>query len=383
MLIVPMIDRVDHVVGVLLFVNRKSERSAIIRNKADADRYVLPYTSREVQVARALASQAAISIENTKLYAQIENMLDNFVKAAALAIDQRDPTTAGHSVRVATLVTDLAAAVERDGRGVHRNVHFSRQQMRELHFAALLHDFGKVAVREELLIKAKKLPLQLWERVDSRFDLIRRTMEVEYYRNAERGSEADFAKSLEELEKLRSAVRAANEPSIEAQAPAIALADIAKRTFRRHDGSVVPYLTPDELRYLQLSTGTLDAKERAAVEAHVDATFQFLVGIPWTDDLKNLITYAYGHHEKLDGSGYPRKLRGEEIPIQTRIMTIADIFDALTASDRPYKPAVDAEKALDILHSEAEAGRLDPELIRVMAESQVYSRILKEDWRQL
>ncbi len=123
-------------------------------------------------------------------------------------------------------------------------------------------------------------------------------------------------------------------------------------------------------------------RERTEVEAHVDATFRFLVGIPWTDDLKNLITYAYGHHEKLDGTGYPRKLRGEEIPIQTRIMTIADIFDALTASDRPYKAAVGAEKALDILHSEAEAGRLDSELVRIMVESQVYRRILEEDWRQ-
>jgi len=387
MLIVPMVNRADHAIGVLLFVNRKSERTAVIRGKSDADRYVLPYTSREVQVARALASQAAISIENAKLYAQIETMLDNFVKAAALAIDQRDPTTAGHSVRVAALVTDLAAAVERDGRGVHRNVRFTRQQMRELYFAALLHDFGKVAVREELLIKAKKLPPQLCERVEARFDLIRRTMEVEYYRDAARRSDsaagAEFAKALEELEGLRTAVHAANEPSIEAGPPSINLADIARRTFERYDGDVIPYLTADELRYLQLSTGTLDASERAAVEAHVDATFQFLAGIPWTDDLKNLTTYAYGHHEKLDGSGYPRKLRGEEIPIQTRIMTIADIFDALTASDRPYKPAVDAEKALDILHSEAEAGRLDPELVRVMVESQAYRRILREDWRQL
>jgi HD-GYP domain-containing protein (c-di-GMP phosphodiesterase class II) len=387
MLIVPMVNRADRAIGVLLFVNRKSERSAVIHNESDADRYVLPYTTREVQVARALASQAAISIENAKLYAQIENMLDNFVKASALAIDQRDPTTAGHSVRVAALVTDLAVAVERDGRGAHRNVRFTRQQMRELHFAALLHDFGKVAVREELLIKAKKLPPHLWERVDARFDLIRRTMEVEHYRDADRRSdaaaEADFTKALEEIEVLRTTVRTANEPSIEAEPPAIELADIAKRTFQRHDGNVVPYLTTDELRFLQLSTGTLDSRERAAVEAHVDATFQFLVGIPWTDDLKNLTTYAYGHHEKLDGSGYPRKLRGEEIPIQTRIMTIADIFDALTASDRPYKAAVDAEKALDILHSEAEAGRLDSELIRIMAESQVYRRVLQEDWRQM
>ena len=397
MLIVPMIDRLDTVIGVLLFVNRKSQRSATIRTKSDADRYVRPYSVREVQVARALASQAAVSIENAKLYAQIEHMLENFVKASALAIDQRDPTTAGHSVRVATLVCDLAGAVEREGRGVHRHVRFTRQQMRELHFAALLHDFGKVAVREDLLSKAKKLPLQLGERVEARFDLIRRTMEVEYHRkcvedllqaNGDQRQidavlEADVARRLEQLEHLRSAVRSANEPSVLSKRPVPELVDMAQRTFERPDGTQVPYLTPEELRYLQLATGTLDERERAAVEAHVDATYQFLNSIPWTDDLKNLITYAYGHHEKLDGSGYPRKLRGEEIPIQTRMMTIADIFDALTASDRPYKAAVDPEKAIDILESEAEAGRLDPELIRIMVESQVYRRVVEEDWRQL
>ncbi|HEY9229387.1 MAG TPA: HD domain-containing phosphohydrolase [Gemmatimonadaceae bacterium] len=119
------------------------------------------------------------------------------------------------------------------------------------------------------------------------------------------------------------------------------------------------------------------------LESHVEATYQYLIGIPWTEDLKKLPTYAYGHHEYLDGTGYPRKLRGEEIPIQSRMLTIADIFDALTSADRPYKPAVPPEKALEILQVEAHAGRVDSELVQIMIDSQVYRRILDEDWRQL
>ena len=330
-----------------------------------------------------------------RLYAQIEHTLESFVEAAASAIDQRDPATSGHSVRVATLTTRLAAAVERGNSGVYRDVHFTRKQMRELRFAALLHDFGKVAVRDDVLLKAKKLPPALWERVMGRFDLIHRTLEVDYYRQRERLAattngrasadrlRAELAEQLAELERMRRVVAEANEPAVQDQAPPPELLDIARKTFTLPDGTTAPYLTEDELHYLQIRHGTLDDRERAEAESHVSETYQFLVRIPWTEDLKNLPPFAYGHHEKLSGVGYPRGLHGDEIPIQTRMITIADMFDALTEADRPYKPAVSAEKAIDILKSEAKAGRLDPELVRVMADSKAYERVIGQDWRQL
>lgn len=181
---------------------------------------------------------------------------------------------------------------------------------------------------------------------------------------------------------MRTAIRDANEPSVTAKRTDITLRDIAKRTFEACDGTVLPFLTADELHYLELPQGTLDDRERAEIESHVEETFRFLDKIPWTDDLKNLASYAYGHHEKLDGSGYPRHLKGEAIPLQTRIITLADIFDALTAWDRPYKPAVSADRALEIIQSEANAGLLDPELVRVMMASRAYQRILNEDWHR-
>ncbi len=392
MLIVPMLDHHDHLVGVLALVNRVSDPTAHISTKADADRYVLRYTSREVRLARSLAGQAAVSIENARLYGRIERIFESFVKAAVTAIDNRDPTTAGHSVRVSELTVEIAKAVERDGRGPYRELRFTRPQMRELRYAALLHDFGKLTVHEDVLIKAKKLPPLLWERVNGRFDLIRRTVEVEHLRArlrlAESGSrgieesEATLANDIEELERFRDIVREANEPHVMPNRTDATLRDIARRTFEGCHGETVSFLTEDELHYLELPKGTLDDRERAEIQSHVVETFRFLDGIPWTDDLKNLPTYAYGHHEKLDGSGYPRCLAGDEIPVQTRMITLADIFDALTASDRPYKRAVPPDRALEIIRAEAKAGLLDQELVRVLMESKVYRKILDVDWHR-
>jgi HD-GYP domain-containing protein (c-di-GMP phosphodiesterase class II) len=396
MLAVPMLSPRDELLGVLLFINRKSDPKATIKTLEDADRYVLPYTDQEVRLACSLASQAAVSMENARLYHQVEHMLEGVVKASVSAIDARDPTTAGHSLRVAALATGLAEAVDRTGRGPYRDLRFTRAQLRELRFAALLHDLGKVTVREDVLVKAKKLSPVLWERVTSRFDVIRRTIQLDYCaRRVELcrpggGDEADSARleaelseRLRELDRMREIVRAANEPMVVDEPASAALADIAKRTFRSADGSATPFLSADELHFLQLPRGTLDRRERAEVERHVEGTYQFLAQIPWTDDLKNLATYAYGHHEKLNGTGYPRRLRGDDIPIQTRMITLADIFDALTEADRPYKPAVAPERALDIIREEAEAGLLDRDLVEIMMESQAYRRIIEQDWRQL
>jgi HD-GYP domain-containing protein (c-di-GMP phosphodiesterase class II) len=156
------------------------------------------------------------------------------------------------------------------------------------------------------------------------------------------------------------------------ETPAVELGDIGRRTFVGADGKEHHYLTKEELHYLQLPYGTLDERERAAVEEHVSATHRFLDQIPWTDDLRNIAAYAYGHHEKLDGTGYPRRLTADHIPLQTRIITIADIYDALTEADRPYKPAVSPQRALEILQAEADAGRIDAELLRIMIANKAY-----------
>jgi HD-GYP domain-containing protein (c-di-GMP phosphodiesterase class II) len=395
MLVVPMTDHRGAMVGVLQLINSKSDPLAIITSEAAADEFVLPYGRHELDLVQSLAGQAAVSIENAKLAAQVQNLFESFVKAAVTAIDQRDPTTAGHSVRVATLTVDMAQALERGGQGVWAGTRFTREQIRELRYAAMLHDFGKVGVREEVLVKAKKLPPYLYERVESRFDLIRRTAEADYFRRRSellRGGassaaleniEASFETDLAELNQFQEAVRAANQPSVLPEESAAILGEIALRRYRSPRGEEQPFLAPEELHYLRIPKGTLDEQERLEIESHVEQTYRFLTQIPWTEDLRQLADIAYGHHEKLNGRGYPRGLSADEIPVQTRIMTIADIFDALTASDRPYKSALPVDRALLIIEYEAKEGMLDTDLVKMLVEGQVYRRVLEQDWRAL
>lgn len=390
MLVVPMVDHPGTVVGVLQLINHKRDPSARIDGPEAARRWVVPYRPREMELVQALAGQAAVSIENSRLYRQVENLFESFVKAAVVAVDQRDPATSGHSVRVATLTCDLAAALERGGRGHYAGMRFTREQMRELRYASLLHDFGKVGVREEVLVKPKKLPPLLMERVQARFAFIRRTLEMEHFRAralaAERGErlvDVGAEARMAELERVRALVMAANEPTILPEAAVAELDELSRVTFAGPDGTPLPYLTEEELAYLRIPKGSLTDDERREIESHVEQTYRFLVQIPWTGDLRNVAAIAYGHHEKLNGRGYPRGVDEAGIPPQTRMMTVADIFDALTASDRPYKRAVSPEKAIDILHMEARDGLLDTALVETMVESGVYRRILEVDWRAL
>lgn len=397
-LVVPMVDYRGRVVGVLQLINRKRSPEARITDEAGADRWVLGYEDEQERLVRSFAGQAAVSIENSRLHGEIEQIFESFVKAAVTAIDQRDPTTAGHSVRVATLTCDLAEALERHDRGPHAGRRFSVEQMRELRYAALLHDFGKVSVREEVLIKARKLPPELEARVDARFDVIRGSVEIEYHRNraelferyGPEGArrqlselEREYRHQLAELARFEEAVHAANQPTVLPAERMAVLDDLARQTFRDPHGKLVPWLDDEELRFLTIPRGSLDERERREIESHVEQTYRFLRQIPWTDDLRNVAEIAYGHHEKLDGRGYPRGLRAEQIPVQTRIMTIADIFDALTAADRPYKAAVPTEKALDIIVSEAKDGMLDASIVDLLIESGLFRKILEHDWREL
>jgi HD-GYP domain-containing protein (c-di-GMP phosphodiesterase class II) len=398
MLIVPMKDHRDTVVGVLQLINKKSDPGAVIRDEVSSDRYVLGYELRDVELVQSLAGQAAVSIENGRLYEDIENLFEGFIKASVIAIDQRDPTTSGHSVRVATLTCDIAEVADRADDGPFRDTRFSREQMRELRYAGLLHDFGKVGVREDVLVKSKKLPPVLLERIEARFDLIRRTLESDFHKKrAEhllehgddgfevflRGWEEEYETSRNQLDRFQEAIRESNEPKVLPEASAEILEDIAATTFRDFEDQQVPYVTAEELHFLSIPKGSLDADERLQIESHVTHTYNFLSQIPWTTNLAQVADIAHGHHEKLDGTGYPRGIQASQIAIQTRIMTVSDIFDALTASDRPYKKALSANRAIEILDMEAKGGMLDRSVVDLVLAADVHHKILDTDWRDL
>jgi HD-GYP domain-containing protein (c-di-GMP phosphodiesterase class II) len=391
LLALPMRNAKGAVLGVLQLINAKNDPVARLRNEADVAQHVQPFHERSVRLALSLASQAAVAYENRKLYNDIQTLFEGFVKAAVTAIEQRDPTTSGHSLRVAAYTQGLAEIVDQVTTGPYSGSHFDNDQMKEIRYAALLHDFGKVGVREEVLVKAKKLyPLQM-ELVKQRFDYIRKEVEVGMVRRKlqtflerDRGDalseiarlSEDFEQRLERIQDYLRFILEANEPTLMEQGQFRKLGEIAHQFFVDSKGSELPYINADEMRLLSIPKGSLDASERQQIESHVVYTFNFLSQIPWTKELRGVPEIARAHHEKLNGSGYPYQLHGDQIPLPTKMMTICDIFDALTASDRPYKRAVPVERALSILDECVRANEIDSELFRMFRESKVFERVM-------
>jgi len=386
-LTLPMQNHKGEVIGVLQLINRKRQFEEVLQTAADVAAQVLSFDRRAVELALPLASQAAVAIENSRLHESIEKLFEGFVTAAVTAIEQRDPTTSGHSQRVADMTVNLAEMVDRLDLGPYRDVSFNREQLKELRYAGLLHDFGKVGVREEVLVKAKKLyPAEL-ALIEQRFDFIKKSAESEFHRRrleylerhgrsgydqAVERLEDDYQRQVNLLQRMTNLVGEANEPTVLHHGDFEELMVLAQSQYQDPLGHTHPFLGEHELRCLTLRKGSLGRQERREIESHVVHTYRFLSQIPWTRELRDVPNIAYGHHEKLDGGGYPRKIRGDAIPIQTRMMTIADIYDALTAADRPYKRAVTEERALDILRDEVEGEMLDRELFRVFVEAKVF-----------
>jgi HD-GYP domain-containing protein (c-di-GMP phosphodiesterase class II) len=386
MLTVPMKDHKGEISGVIQLINRKTDFSAKIVAPADVESMVVPFSADLEQVVLSLASQAAVSLENNKLYQDIETLFEGFVNASVKAIESRDPTTSGHSNRVALYTVSLAKAVMKADFGAYKNVSFTPEHMKEIRYASLLHDFGKVGVREHVLVKAEKLYPGQHELVKMRLAFIRKAKLYELlkerfatvlkdgedgYRKVKEEIDRQEAQFLEEIDSYLATIETANIPTVLAADPSRLLDNIHSRTFL--DGELtIPYLTDDEYIKLKIPKGSLDDEEREQINSHVSHTYEFLQTIPWTREMRNIPVIAWGHHEKLDGTGYPRKIRGEEIRVQTRMMTVSDIFDALTASDRPYKKAVPAQKALDILNAEVKDKELDSDLVKIFIDAKIW-----------
>jgi len=306
-----------------------------------------------------------------------------------MAIEQRDPTTSGHSFRVADGTLSLACRVERLERGPWAGARFSAEGLRELRYAALLHDFGKVAVRENVLTKARKLFDEELVTLQGRFMLARASHRAgrlqvwlqealhdpEGMRQRLPHLEADLQRELAEFDAMLQVVLHANQPNVTEEGDYSALKAIRQRVFVDPDEQRHSLLTDREVQMLSLRRGNLTLHERQEIEKHVIHSFNFLRTIPWTKDLARIPDLAGRHHEKLDGSGYPQGLVADDIPLGTRMMTIADIYDALVARDRPYKKALPLERALSILEAEAKAGKLDASLVQLWIEAKAWEDI--------
>lgn len=396
-MVLPMQNRQGDTIGVLQLINRKTKADTVL-TADNAWESTQQYSDWEERIVRSLASQAAISIERNQLQESIEHLFEGFVKASVQVIEARDPCTYGHSERVAALTVRLSEEVNTVSSGRLRSIYFNNRQIQEIRYAALLHDFGKIGVSEAVLTKQKKLyPAQL-EIIRHRFGLAQRTMEMEcvqskykyllehsaYRKHPSQEPECAQCQEIEQLDtKLAEAktrlaeywevLLEANEPHVLAAEPLAQLREISQQTYRDIDGAKKPLLSPDEIVQLMVSRGNLTPEERAEIESHVTHTYDFLKQINWTKDLKNVPEIAYGHHEKLDGTGYPRGLKKSEIPIQAQLMTIADIYDALTAGDRPYKRALRTDAAMKILRQEAAHNKINADLLELFDHRQVFS----------
>ncbi|MFC1744365.1 HD domain-containing phosphohydrolase [Candidatus Riflebacteria bacterium] len=390
MIVVPMKDHHANITGVIQLINKKKHLGPIPDfNNITAS--VIPFGVDDQEILESLASQAAIALENANLVKNVQDLFEGFVNASVTAIESRDPTTSGHSFRVAELTVELARSVNKDTR-YFKDFLFTDLQIKELRYACLLHDFGKVGVRENVLVKAKKLYPYEMEMIKLRFDLFKKdiltkalneklkvgiiphmTMEEKELSFKQFDDDAQIDINL--LEERLNLIVAANEPTILEEGNFYRIIEIAKEEYIDSNGNHFPYLSEDEVSALSIRRGSLSHSERVEIESHVTHTYKFLSKIPWTADIKNIPSIAYAHHEWLNGNGYPNNLIAEEIPIQSKIMAIADIFDALTASDRPYKKAVSVDIALKILKEEVKTQHIDKKLVDLFIEDRVYEVI--------
>ena len=374
MMVVPLKDTEGEVLGVLQLINCLDE--------GDEGTRVVPFLAEHQSLAESLAGQAGVAVKNAHLRGEIERLLEGFVNASVLAIEQRDPVTSGHSGRVAALTVGLAEAINATPDGCYGPVFFNDKQLREIRYASLLHDFGKVGVREQVLVKSKKLdPSKLeiiLQRLKQRQEEQLLAMLKDDWESAKPYDPDKWSRISEEQEaetnRFIAMIVQSNEPTVLAQEVADGLGFMANLHYTNWNGQPDAILDHGDLACLSIRRGSLSDSEREEIESHVTHTFRFLRQIPWTKDLVGVPDIAFAHHERLNGRGYPRRLSDPEIPVQSKAMAIADVFDALTAQDRPYKAAVPLERSLSILAEDAKSGHFDAELLRLFVEAHVYER---------
>ncbi|MDO8264650.1 MAG: HD domain-containing phosphohydrolase [Gallionella sp.] len=376
-LTVPMRNHENEVIGVLQLINAQDQKSSAI----------VPFSSDDQQLLESLASQAAIALTNRHLINQLEELFEAFIQLINTAIDDKSPYTGGHCARVPVLTMMLAEAVNRTTQGPLKDFVMTGKDRHELKIAGLLHDCGKITTPVHVVDKATKLQT-IFDRihlVDTRFEVLKRDAEIAMLRvlYEDRGSgvegrdaetvRAGYAARIRQLDDDRDFLRHCNLGSEAMSADAQQrVRQIATYQWRDVDGKAGNFLSDVEVENLTIRAGTLTAAEREIINHHIDITIKMLESLPWPRHLKNVAEYAGGHHERMDGKGYPRGLTREQMSVQARVMGIADIFEALTAKDRPYKRGKTLTESLIILGKFKLNGHIDPDLFDVFIREKVY-----------
>jgi len=374
-LAVPMLNHEHEIIGVLQLINAIDPISKEVKQ----------FSKDDQQLLESLASQAAIALSNRRLIQQLEGLFESFISLINTAIDDKSPYTGGHCARVPALTMLLADAVaQSQSNPALHGFSMTEKEKYELKIAALLHDCGKITTPVHVVDKSTKLQT-IFDRirlVDTRFEALKRDAEIACLRAelSAQGNEssvararAEFAATVRRYDEDREFLRRCNLGSERmADSDQDRVQRIAKYEWKNEQGERVDFLSSDEVENLTIRAGTLTAAERAIINHHIVVTIKMLESLPWPRHLKNVPEYAGGHHERMDGKGYPRGLKGDQMSMQARMMGIADIFEALTAKDRPYKEGKTLTESLAILGKFKEGGHIDPDLFDVFIRQKVY-----------
>jgi HD-GYP domain-containing protein (c-di-GMP phosphodiesterase class II) len=388
-LTVPMKNHEGEIIGVLQLINSKDPATDDIG----------PFSHSDQRLAESLASQAAIALTNRQLINQLEELFESFIELINTAIDEKSPYTGGHCQRVPVLTMMLADAVNETHEGPLQSFKMTEKDRYELKIAGLLHDCGKVTTPVHVVDKATKLET-IFDRidlVDTRFEVLKRDLEIDTLKRKiellrqpgldevaarERLAQIDQVSKdgLRQIESDREFLRHSNVGG------EVMLAEAQERVHRIGtgykwidvSGGTADFLTQDEIRNLTIARGTLTTEERGTINHHIVATIKMLEALPWPRHLRNVPEYAGGHHERMDGKGYPRGLRRDQMSVQARVMGIADIFEALTAKDRPYKRGKTLSESLKILGNFRLNGHIDPDLFDIFVRKKVYLRYAEQ-----
>jgi len=379
MLTFPLKDHEQEIIGVLQLINARDVETG----------EVLAFSPIEQQLAESLASQAAVALTQRRLISELKVLFESFIRMIASAIDDKSPYTGGHCRRIPVLTMMLAEAAHDTEQGPLKKFRITDKDRYELETAAWLHDCGKVVTPEYVMDKATKLET-IYDRInvlESRFEILRRDAEIDYLRGCMSGGEG-----LTEAELLNAYEQKCQQYQLDFEF--LRKANIGGEFMRDEDiarvqqlaqiewtdasGLSRPLLTEDEAMNLSIQRGTLNHEEREVINNHIVATIKMLESLPFPRNLQNVPEYAGGHHEKMDGSGYPRGLRREEMSVQARIMAIADIFEALTASDRPYKQGKKLSECLKIMGFMKKDQHIDPDIFEIFIRERVYMDYAEE-----
>jgi len=351
---VPLKDHEDKIIGVLQLLNSTCTETGDI----------IPFENDKIQLIESLSSQAAVALNNTRLLKSLEKLFDSLVRYTVKAIDSRSHHTAGHSSRVAKLTRKFAEVVSKQKIGIFKDICFNHDELYEIWISGLVHDVGKIGTPEAILDKHKKLDGAKFEVILERLKRLKSIISLTYKNDEQQ-------KYLNQLDDDYNFLIKINEPGFMSDQDINKLDDIYKKSF--FDGyDEIQYLTEEEYDNLSIKRGNLTTKEREIIQGHIIETQKLLKSLNFPEKLKNVPFYAGAHHENINGKGYPDKLKGEEIPLPARMMAIADIWEAVTAQDRPYRPPVNDSIASKIIKEEVESGKLDKDLVELFIKEEVW-----------